>query len=222
MNNKTQTAAPSSQPAATMEAWPGAFGIYQSSKKAVLLNLNTYIPFAFGLAILNAVTNILTNSQKNSANPVVLLSLIAFIAAIISLFVSLGVLIIMIASAQNKKITISETIQSIKKNALNYIVVSILCGLILFASGLAFLIPLFFVFPRILFAPYLVIDKGMEPMDAIKASWNGTAGHSGKVYGIIGASLLMALLIVVLVGIYFLFMYAAAIAILYTYIFNKK
>ena len=94
------------------------------------------------------------------------------------------------------------------------------------ASILLFLIPAFFVIPRLLFAPYLVIDKNMGGVDAVQASWNMSKGHIGKVYGIIGLTLAITLLSITIIGIpfaiYFTVMYSAAFAVLYNFVINKK
>ncbi len=101
----------------------------------------------------------------------------------------------------------------------------IVSGLVLVASFIALIIPFFIVAPRIALSPYFLIDKNMGPIEALKASWAITQGHAGKVWGIIGANIAFALLILTLIGIpvaiYLLFMYSAALAVLYEFL-NKQ
>ena len=69
---------------------------------------------------------------------------------------------------------------------------------------------------------YFLIDQNLGAVDAVKASWNNTKGHAGKVWGITLLSIGMAILIIVLIGVYFLLMYSAAMALLYTYVISHR
>jgi hypothetical protein len=99
---------------------------------------------------------------------------------------------------------------------------TILITLSLIVSFLLLVIPFFFVLPRLTLAEYFLVDKNMGVIEAYKASWNATKGHSLKVWGIYGAGILMALLCVTVIGIpvafYLLIMYSAAFAVLYEFL----
>jgi hypothetical protein len=58
----------------------------------------------------------------------------------------------------------------------------------------------------------------MDAVEAYKASWNATKGHGSKIWGLIGVTALFALLMIVVIGVYFIIMYAAAFALFYLYI----
>jgi uncharacterized membrane protein len=126
----------------------------------------------------------------------------------------------------NEKISLSDAFNASKKYIWNVFLASILVGLAVIGSLLLFIIPFFFVFPRLIFTSYLVIDKDMKPTEAFKASWSMSKGHLGKVYGIAGANIAMALLVVTIIGIpfaiYFIFMYTAASAVLYTFLKKQQ
>jgi hypothetical protein len=66
----------------------------------------------------------------------------------------------------------------------------------------------------------------MSPIEAIKASWDATEGHVGKVYGILGVNILILLPIITLIGVlatvYFGFMYYAATAVLYVFLTKNQ
>jgi uncharacterized membrane protein len=98
----------------------------------------------------------------------------------------------------------------------------ILIALSIVASAVLFIIPVFFVLPRLALAYYFLIDKHMGVIEAYKASWHATKGNAGKVWGIIGATILMALLMITIIGIpfsiYFLIMYSAVFAVLYEFL----
>ena len=188
--------------------WPGAFGAYKYSKVAVLLNIGT-------LAILY-VTNIA-------------LSFIQYvpkvgwiIANVISIFISIAIYSTLLASAQGKKVEPGDALRNSPKFFLKIIGVYILAGFAIVGGFLLLIIPGLIILPRLILAPYYLFDKNLGVIETIKASWDGTKGHSGKVYGIIGAEIAMTLLMFTIIGIpfalWFLIMYSAAYAVLYEYI----
>lgn len=97
--------------------------------------------------------------------------------------------------------------------------------LIIVASAALFIIPVFFIAPRLVLAQYFIVDKNMGPVESIRASWNATKGNVGKVYGIFGATLVMSLLMLTIIGIpfalYFLLMYSAAYPLLYVWAMRR-
>ncbi|MGC1177126.1 MAG: hypothetical protein WA843_03585 [Candidatus Saccharimonadales bacterium] len=203
-NNQPQQSVPSS--------WPGAFGAYHYSKAAVKQNLGTIIIL---LLIGSLVGGGAEWSLKQSGS---LVSLI-FNTLIIS-----ASTLVYLASVRRQKISLGQAFSQgfpfwLKMIGL-YIVTFIACGI----SLLLFIIPFFFVLPRLVLAPYFLVDKKMGIMDAYKASWAASKGHATQVWGIIGVSILIALLMATIIGIpfalYFLVMYSGVFAVLYEFI-NK-
>ena len=105
----------------------------------------------------------------------------------------------------------------LKMIGLNVLVILSVVG-----SILLLIIPFFFVLPRLVLANYFLVDQNMGVVDAYKASWATTKGHAGNVWRIIGATILMALAAVTIIGIpfaiYWLIMYSASFAILYEFL----
>ena len=201
--------------------WPGAWDIYKYSKAAIMCNINTFVVLYLASIILN-IPGFLRASNPNAV-PYLLASLLSNLLLIV---ISIATTVVYLAGVNNKKISVSESLKSISKYIVNYFIATFIVGLAAMASILLFLIPAFFVIPRLLFAPYLVIDKNMGGVDAVQASWNMSKGHIGKVYGIIGLTLAITLLSITIIGIpfaiYFTVMYSAAFAVLYNFVINKK
>jgi hypothetical protein len=222
MTQETSNTAVKKQELPKIQEWPGAFGIYKYSKHIVMLNLNTILVILLISLGINILGSILGGSDMNSMQSVIS----SLIVSLLSVVISIPLLVVLIAGLKNKKASLSEAMQGISTYIVNYIVTSILIGIASLVSFLLFVIPAFFVIPRLLFAPYLVIDKKMDALDAVKASWNMSKGHVAKIYGIIGATIAMALLFITIIGIpfsiYFSIMYSAAYAVLYGYITTKK
>lgn len=207
-------AAPQPQPQAlgVPDSWPGAFGAYKFSKSAVMLNLGpilvmSLIVFILGGGMQTAISNRVGDS---------------LVSLLVSSFTTGGLVVAYLGGVSGNKIEVGDSFSAGVKYFVNMLLLQILTAIALFISIIAFIIPFFFVFPRLVLSNYFLVDKNMGPVDALKASWDATKGHVGKVYGIVGASIAMALLVITIIGIpfaiYFLFMYSAVLAVLYLYI----
>ncbi len=198
--------------------WPGAFGAYQYSKSAVTTNLSTYLSVFvltfFATILLSSIGGMDTHSGSYGLAQV--LSMLA------SVYLSGAMIFVLIKGVDRKKIVFSDIFAKVTRYFLPLLVVYILMYAILVASLILLIIPFFIVLPRLTLAPYFVVAENMDPVEAIKASWNKTRGHSGKVWGIIGATIAYTLLMLTIVGIpfsvYFLFMYGGAYAVLFRWI----
>lgn len=92
--------------------------------------------------------------------------------------------------------------------------------------GLILLIPFAIVAPKLSLSLMYAVDKDMTFQEALATSWKNTRGHFGKIYGIIGVSMLIGLIAITIIGIpvaiYLGIMYGAAMSILYIFIDNQK
>jgi hypothetical protein len=196
--------------------WPGAFKLFGSAKKATLVNLPTLLMIVIIGGVFNLLASFFTTSENNG---VMITANVT--TTIVSLYFSYALAFAYLSGARGKKISFNEIHESLKNNALNYVIFNILISLILAGSFLLFIIPLFIVWPRTSLWMYALIDGAENP---IKKSWELTKGHIGKIYGIVGAQLLVLLLVFTIVGIpfviYWFFMFATANALLYKHL-NK-
>jgi hypothetical protein len=141
---------------------------------------------------------------------------------VVGIWIAVALIVVYLASARHKKISLDAALRIEPSLAVNYFLLWLLTTLLAILSFVLFIIPSFFVVPRLVLAPYYLIDKKLGPLDALKASWRESKGNVGKIWGIFGATLVFAILILVLVGIYFLIMYSAVYAILYLHILGHK
>lgn len=210
--------APAGQPVAALRSWPGAFGIYKYSKKIVKLNIGT-----FGILVLFSIVWQLFGQYKPKNLGIYLIILILNI--IVNTIFTAAITFVWLAGAKEEKISVTEVLQKSVNFIWKLLVACFLVGVAAFVSIMLFVVPFFFVYPRLIFVPYLVLDKNLNASDALKKSWDMTKGHLGEIYGIFGATLAMALLSLTIIGIpfsiYFLVMYTAATVVLYTYISNN-
>jgi hypothetical protein len=195
------------------EAWPGAFGAYKYSRDVVRTNIGTIV----GLILLSLVVSILFGGKDASGR-----SGFSIVSDLVNVWVNAAMVVTFLAGIKSTKIGFVDALKKGGSLFLRFLGLSILSVIIIVLSLLALVVPFFFVAPRIVLAAYFLVDKDLGPIEALKASWNETKGHSGKVYGIVGASIVMALLVIVLIGIYFLIMYSAVFAVLYAYLQANK
>lgn len=193
--------------------WPGAFGVYKFSKKAVQFNLGT-------IALLWIIDVVVGGGFD-----IIIKRAGGLVSLVFGSLVTAAMTLTLLASVRGKRMEIGEAFSQAMSFWLKMIGLTLLVVITVFVSILLLIIPFFFVLPRVTLAYYYLVDKQMGVMDAYKASWHATKGHIGKVWGIIGVTILMALLMITIIGIpfsiYFLIMYSAAIAVLYEFI-NKS
>jgi len=206
-------------------SWPGAFGAYKYSRQNVMLNLGTivilflipYVAQSF-LSLFMQPSNSVTWNDFFSPTS----TLVNILGFLISALFYAALILVYFNGVNNKKIDFVNALKQIWPKYIDYLLVSIIAYVLIALSILAFVIPFFFVFPRLFLAPYFLIDKDLGPIEAIKASWNNTSGYSMKVWGLIGVGILMFLPVITIIGIpfsiYFLVMYSASPVILYKYI----
>ena len=195
--------------------WPGAFGIYKFSAAAVHRNIWLLVAlwltiivasFAIGLMKLGVIGSLLS----------------ALLGAVLSVMLTH----IFIAGVRGKHVNSNEIFPSnLPMLSLKMFGLSLLVGAVTIVSLLLFIIPFFFVFPRLRLAMYYLVDKDMGVFDAFTASWENTKGNVGKVWGIIGVEFLMFLpaftIIGILLTLYWYITYSAANAVLYEHVSSK-
>ena len=206
MSDQAATASESRVP----REWPGAFRIFTHSKEAVMANVGTLI----WLYLIAIIFSLIPMIYKES----LLIQILGYVG---SAFVSAALVIVYVQGVRGQKISLSDVLNKSLPLIIPFIVLSILVMASIVLSIIALIIPFFFVLPRLMLAEYFLIDKRMGIIEAYKASWNATKGHSKKVWAIIGVNIVFVLLIIVLIGIVLLFLYAAAMAVLYEYL-NKS
>jgi uncharacterized membrane protein len=222
MNPNTNNFNPVKDTYVKSDKWPGAFGIFKLSKAAISLNIGAIIGLWVILCLLYIIVFGIDSKSAHHSSGYLVIIIFNLLATIITTSLTWTA----IQGVRGKKISVSNALSAIFSKLGNIILVVVITDLLMFISIIAFVIPGFFIIPRIYMSIYFVLDQDMGAIEAIKASWHATEGNVGKVYGIIGVALLMILPIITVIGIlatvYFEIMYFAASAILYTFITSNK
>jgi len=195
------------------DQWPGAFGAYKFSKKAVLVNVWPLI----GVYVLFGVIDSVLQSISHNYGGI--------IGGLIGVLGTTAGVLLFLAGVRGQKLSFGDAISKALPYWLKMFLLGIIVGIMLAVSIILLFIPFLFVLPRVSLAHFFLVDQDMGPMEAVSASWAATKGHAMNVWGIIGVTVLMALLMITIIGIpfsiYFLIMYSGAYVVLYEYL-NKK
>ena len=202
----------STAPQGLPTTWPGAFGIYRYSRDAIRRNIGLIIGLTVAYIAVELVIGLLKIGFVGT-----------LLNAVIGALYSVALVRALVGAVRGQKLSAKQAFgDDFAVMALKMFGLELVVGLTLLVSLALLIVPFFFVYPRLLLAQYYLVDKNMGISEAFKASWDATKGNVGKAWGIVGASILMALLMITIIGIpfaiYFLIMYSAAFAILYVFL----
>lgn len=106
----------------------------------------------------------------------------SLVSWILGSLVAIGAIKIVLKVAAGTKTTLSEFFNLTLNQFLDYIVVSLIYFVIVAAGLLLLVVPGIIWMLKYQFAVYLVVDKKMQPLAAIKRSAEITAGHKGSLF----------------------------------------
>lgn len=120
---------------------------------------------------------------------------------VVQFIISMGVIKAYLNITRGEKVTM-ETFTSVAPKILNFFAAQILMMFIILGGFLLLIVPGIYFSIKFMFTPYLVIDKGMGPVEALKASGKMTDGVKWDIVGFMAASavLMYAGLLALLVG----------------------
>lgn len=177
---------------AKVSEWPGAFKAVESAYKLVMKNPAPMWFFVAVYTVITSVSMILqgvsSTSQKgyeSYADAVVLLFIVPLINYSFALIAG-------------KPMTVSEFMQFSAKKLLFVIVTCLMLAFIFAGSLLLLVVPAVWTIAWFAQSVYALVDKDLTPIDALKESKRISRDHKGKVWGIIGASLLVSILAAIL------------------------
>lgn len=148
----------------------------------------------------------------------VFLGIVAFFYGILVIGpVNYGLSYSYLRAARRDKLEIKDVFAAFQ-NYWNAVLANLLVGVIVVVGLFFFIIPGIIFACKLAFAPYLVVDRKMEVIEAVKTSWRMTNGHAWKVFliGLLGIPIFIAGAICLGVGIIIAIMWITmALASLY-------
>jgi len=158
------------------------------------------------IGIIGAIIGIpsgMSGWARDAVGTATILGILGFIYSILVIGpTDYGVSFAYLKAARGDKLEIKNMFEAFR-NYWNVVLANILVGVIVFI-GLIFLIVPGIVFAcKLAFTPYLVVDRKMEVIEAVKESWRMTDGHAGTVFliGLLAIPICIAGLICFGVGI---------------------
>ena len=128
-----------------------------------------------------------------------------------------GISFAYLKAARNDKLEIRDMFEAFR-NYWNAVLAKLLVGAIVTVGFFLFIIPGIIFACKLAFTPYLVVDRRMAVIEAVKESWRMTNGHAWTVFliGLLAIPISIVGLICLVVGVIPAFMWiAAAFASLY-------
>lgn len=145
----------------------------------------------YAVQLLPIVVAVVYNMIMSETRPQSGLALLWMLAYLVLQFViSMGVIQAYISIIRGQKVSM-ETITSVAPKMVNFIVSQVLLCLIILGGFLLLIIPGIIFSIKFMFTPYLVIDKGMGPVEALKASAKMTDGVKWDIVGFLAAAFLL-------------------------------
>ena len=113
-----------------------------------------------------------------------------------------GVSYASLKAVRGEKVEVQDMFEAFK-NYWNAILAYIIVGAIIFVGFLLLIVPGIIFACKLAFTPYLIVDKKMEVIEAIRTSWNMTNGHAGEVFliGLLAIPIVIAGFICLVVGV---------------------
>jgi len=117
-----------------------------------------------------------------------------------------GYVAVLLRHSRGERIVFDDLFDLVDKRWIYFAFLGLVKGILIFLGLLCFIIPGVYLAIRWMFAELLVIDKGMRPLEALKASSELTAGVRGKLF------LYVIVLVLLLVAGFFLLIVGAVVA----------
>ena len=84
---------------------------------------------------------------------------------------------------RDEEVDLKSLFEGFRTKYLNIVLANLIVFALVILGMMMLIIPGIIVLCRLVFVPYLVMDKDLEPMKAVEKSWNMTRGHGWKVFG---------------------------------------
>ncbi|MCB9813331.1 MAG: hypothetical protein H6772_02905 [Pseudomonadales bacterium] len=133
------------------------------------------------------IYSILANELNQSSGLFLILYAIYFV---VQITVSMGVINALLSVVRGKKVSV-DTFTSMLPKSLKYFGAQILMMLIILGGFLLFIIPGIIFSIKYMFTPYFVVDKGLGPIEALKASGKLTDGIKWDLVGFLSAVIIL-------------------------------
>jgi uncharacterized membrane protein len=171
------------------------------------------------VGLFESPVSVVQNSEDDNGGTMVLLHILVAAYSLLFLpIVKYGADLLYLRGIRNERVDISELFDGFKKNYLNIVLANLLTFAIIGIGFVFLIIPGIIFACRLVFVPYLVMDKNMEPVAAVEKSWDMTRGYGWKIFGmgVLAVLTIIAGLLCFIVGVFIAIIWVhAAFAAMY-------
>jgi len=132
---------------------------------------------------------------------------------------------VFLKAVRGQKIEIKDMFAVFNRNYWNAVIASLVTGVIIIFGLIMLIFPGIIFACRLAFVPYLVIDRKMETMEALKTSWEMTKGHAWSIFfiGLLAIPIFLAGFIMLFFGVFISVMWiGVAFAVIYHHVCLKR
>ena len=138
--------------------------------------------------------------------------------------INYGLKYVFIKAIRDEDTEVKYLFEGFKTKYLKIVLANLIVFVLIILGFALLIVPGIIAVCRLAFVGYLVMDKDMEPMQAVEKSWQMTRGHGWKIFGmgILSFFIIIGGLICLFVGVIISFMWIhAAFASLYQSVLNQ-
>lgn len=93
-----------------------------------------------------------------------------------------GTRLVFLKAVRSERVEIRDMFSIFQRNYWNAVIANIVVGVIIVLGMFMLIIPGIIFACRLVFVPYLVVDKEMDVMEALRVSWNMTRGYGMQIF----------------------------------------
>ena len=159
----------------SIELVPGSVSSYRNGWR----QLRKYF---LELLLIGIIATLISLPSGMTSLPVLILLVLGFVYSILIVGpVEYGASFAYLKAARGDKPEIKDLFEAFR-NYWNAVLASVFVGVIVLIGIIAFIIPGIVFACRLAFTPYLVVDRKMQVIEAIKESWRMTNGHAWTIF----------------------------------------
>jgi hypothetical protein len=170
-----------------VHVWEGAFTAFGKAFDRIKQNPEPALFFLGLYAVLSILSGIFNNAEPYLSSDYVNYGDLLYLVFL------LAIPTYSLALADGKQISIREFMRFSLKKYVSVFAATLLFVLIAGVSLLLLIIPAIWTIAWFFFCTYAAVDKNMGPVAALKESKRLAANHKGKVWGLIGVSILVSI-----------------------------
>jgi uncharacterized membrane protein len=118
--------------------------------------------------------------------------------------ISYGADWVFLKAVRGERVEIKDMFSVFQGNYWNAVVANVVVAVIVGMGFVMLIVPGIIFACRLAFVPYLVVDKQMDVMEALRVSWNMTRGYAGQIFlmGLMAFFIAIGGLLLLIVGIF--------------------